>query len=75
MAAVEGHPNIITYYDSWAEFSSASGGDHQHIKLELCGDSLRSSVRSRQPLPTHELWEILRQVRERWGLRGREGDP
>ena len=70
LAIVEGHPHIITYYDSWSEASppsAGSGGEYQHIKLELCGESLRASVRSRQALGNNELWEVMRQVREKRG--------
>mmetsp|Transcript_6241 Transcript_6241/g.16568 ORF Transcript_6241/g.16568 Transcript_6241/m.16568 type:complete len:692 (+) Transcript_6241:253-2328(+) len=40
LAAVEGHPNIVTYYDSWTEPAEQNQGEHFFIKLELCGDNL-----------------------------------
>lgn len=60
LSAVEGHPNITIYYDSWCETTLA--GEYQHIKLELCGDSLMGHVKAKQALPNQELWEITQQV-------------
>ena len=72
LAAVEGHPNIVTYYDSWAEPADGGQGEHMFIKLELCGESLGatlSTVASRHGASPHaralkepELLEVLRQV-------------
>lgn len=49
LAAVEGHPNIVTYHDSWAEPSI--GGDYQYIKCVRhgyggirCGEAAWSGV-------------------------------
>ncbi|GAX73479.1 hypothetical protein CEUSTIGMA_g931.t1 [Chlamydomonas eustigma] len=61
LAHVEGHPNIVTYYDSWAE-PSGSGGEVQHIKMELCGESLRANVKSKVPMSNAELWEVMKQM-------------
>lgn len=60
LATVEGHPNITTYHDSWSEPSLA--GDYQHIKLELCGESLGMEVKAKQALPNSELWDITQQM-------------
>jgi hypothetical protein len=60
LALVEGHPNIVSYHDSWSEPSI--GGEYQHIKLELCGESLGVHVKAKQALPHAELWDLTRQV-------------
>lgn len=67
LAAVEGHPNITTYHDSWSEPTLV--GEYQHIKLELCGESLWGHVKAKQALPNQELWDITQQVRSQ----GRSG--
>lgn len=63
LAAVEGHPNIVTYYDSWVESATEySTGENIYIKLELCGENL-SSMHQKKAVKEPVLLEILRQVR------------
>lgn len=69
LAAVEGHPNITTYYDSWSEPTLV--GEYQHIKLELCGESLGGHVKAKRALPNQELWDITQQVRDQGRRRAR----
>lgn len=50
LAAVEGHPNVVTYYDSWTEPAENGQGEYVFIKLELCGESLARSLTAGGPL-------------------------
>lgn len=63
-AAVEGHPNIVTFYDSWAETDQSSNADHFFIRLELCGVSLKEVVASNKGYcwKETELLDLMRQV-------------
>lgn len=65
-AAVEGHPNIVTFYDSWAETDQSSNADHFFIRLELCGVSLKEVVASNKGYcwKETELLDLMRQVGE-----------
>ncbi|MEW5299256.1 MAG: hypothetical protein WDW38_003352 [Sanguina aurantia] len=63
-AAVEGHPNIVTFYDSWAETDQSSNADHFFIRLELCGTSLKEHVASNKGYcwKETELLDLTRQM-------------
>ncbi len=46
---MEGHPNIVTFYDAWVEpvdgpGGCGAGGEHMFIRLELCGPNLAAST-------------------------------
>jgi len=63
LAAVEGHPNIITFYDSWTESThDVNPGDIMFIKLELCSESLGTKLLRKEKFREQQLWEIMRQI-------------
>ncbi|KAJ9530963.1 hypothetical protein QJQ45_028750 [Haematococcus lacustris] len=74
LAAVEGHPHIVTYYDSWVE--AAEGvGETFFIKLELCGESLGSVANAAQQHVRHHSLDAGLQGSQGNSQQGRSGTP
>eukprot|EP00201_Polytomella_parva_P006722 CAMPEP_0175084654 /NCGR_PEP_ID=MMETSP0052_2-20121109/28191_1 /TAXON_ID=51329 ORGANISM="Polytomella parva, Strain SAG 63-3" /NCGR_SAMPLE_ID=MMETSP0052_2 /ASSEMBLY_ACC=CAM_ASM_000194 /LENGTH=294 /DNA_ID=CAMNT_0016356505 /DNA_START=240 /DNA_END=1124 /DNA_ORIENTATION=- len=65
LAAVEGHPNVITMHDAWFEpytQGTDCDGEKCYIKMELCSESLQNMFRKKVQFREQDLLKIMQQI-------------